>query len=293
VTAPTAVAAATYATYRALDEAYRAEVARQALLVVGGLALYWRSVQAEDLRGTSPDFLERAVDLIVTGQARAQGLANLYAERVRRLAVPDAPAFTPPPARPPNREQIQTSIEFVAIKQTAREIYSLQRSVETPPGAEVDEVESAQRTREGRTEQLMRDAITRAAGSATRYVTTAGHDQVIDNVKADPVALGWARTTKAGCCSFCAVLASRGAVYKEDSFELSDALFVGAGEHKVHDHCGCGLRPIYTEDDPLPDRQAEYEQMWIASGKQKRPGESPLNAFRRMYESSPLAQRAS
>jgi hypothetical protein len=88
------------------------------------------------------------------------------------------------------------------------------------------------------------------------------------------------------------MLASRGLVYKEDSFEFSNEQFEGAGEQKVHDFCGCGLRPAYRDVDELPDRTAELEQMWIDSGSTRRPGETAINAFRRLYESSPLAQRA-
>jgi hypothetical protein len=291
MTAPTTTTAAVYATYRVLDEAYRAMVAQQALAVIGGMVVYWRSVDGRDLRRTAPDFLDRSVDLILAGQTRAQALATSYADRVRRIAIPGAPAFTPPPPRPPNEEQVRKSIEFLAVKQTGRELYALQRSLDTPE-ATPEEVESAQRTLAGRRDQLMQEGIKRAAGGATRLITLAGRDQLEDVVMADSVAIGWYRTTKPGCCYFCAMLASRGLVYKEDSFEFSNEQFEGAGEQKVHDFCGCGLRPAYSTDDELPDRTAEFEQMWIDSGRQRRPGETAINAFRRVYEGSPLAQMA-
>jgi hypothetical protein len=77
-------------------------------------------------------------------------------------------------------------------------------------------------------------------------------------------------------------------VYKEDSFELSNAMFEGVGSQKVHDNCGCGLRPIYG-DDPLPERTKELSDMWVESQRSGK-GKDPLNKFRQVYEASPLSQ---
>lgn len=284
MTAPTVTTAA--ASYLALDAAYRAATAKTSLAVARVLLGYWRLVDPNELSRTAPDWLANAVQIVLNGQTRASGLANAYTEQVRRLSVPDASPFAPVNPRPPNVEQVRTSLEFTGIKTTARELYALERSVQR--GEDLAEEESEQRTLQGRQKQLMDAAIQRAVGAAIRHITTAGRDQLEDNVLADETALGWVRTTKAGCCYFCAMLASRGIVYKGDSFEFSNQRFRGAGEQKVHDFCGCGLRPVYTNGDPLPERVDELDTMWGESQKQVRPGETPINAFRRMYEASTL-----
>lgn len=288
----TAPAVATGAALLALDASYRAAVAREALVVLQVLGNAWRIVDPADLRGTAGAWIDIAVGAIEAGQRRSTGLANLYTERVRQLTAPTAPLWTPPPPRPPTAEQIRTSVEFVAVKELGRDLYALQKSVE-----DEEDVESAERTVAGRQRQLADAAITRAAGTAIRYVTTAGQDQVKLAVQEDEVAIGWVRTTKPGCCHFCAMLASRGRVYKEDSFELSNRQFKDAedgtiSEQKVHDNCGCGLRPVYTNAAGLPERSEELSELWAESQRQRRRDESAINAFRRAYEASPLSSPA-
>ncbi len=289
MTAPTATAAASML---ALDAAYRAAIARTSLAVLQVLATGWRSVDPLNLAGTAGTWIETSTDAILAGQRDAVGLANLYTEQIRLLAVPDAPLWSPPPPRPPTAEQVRTSVEFVAVKETARGLYALRESVR-----EDEDPEAAERTVAGRADQLMQDAIARAAGTAIRYVTTAGQDQVKLAVQEDEVALGWVRVTKPGCCHFCAMLASRGRVYKEESFELSNRKFKDAetgtiSEQKVHDNCGCGLRPVYTNAAGLPERSEELSELWAESQRQRRREETAINAFRRVYEASPLSSPA-
>ena len=289
----TAPAAGPAAALLALDAAYRAAISTTAIAVLQVLVPAWTSVNPADLRGTGGPWIDTAVDAIEAGQRQSTQYANLYTEAVRRIVAPDAPPWTPPPAAPPTAEQIRNSVEFVAIKELGRDLYGLQKSVE-----EQEDRESAERTLAGRQRQLAEEAITRAAGTAIRYVTTAGQDQIKLAVQEDEVALGWVRTTKPGCCHFCAMLASRGIVYKEESFELSNLRFKDAedgtiGEQKVHDNCMCGLRPVYTRVDDLPDRTEALSDLWIESQRQRRPDETAINAFRRIYGSSELSRPAS
>ena len=288
MTAPTTTATAV-ASYAALDAAYRAATARTSLAVARALELRWTSVDPDNIARTSGPWLADAVELLLAGQRQARQYANLYTDQVRRLAVPDAPAWTPPAAPPPNVEQIRKSLVYTGLATTAREV---ERAKAIEPSAEVAAYESDARTLEARKKQLMEEAFARVAASAARYVTTAGHDQVYENVQSDKVAQGWYRTTKAGCCHFCAMLASRGAIYKEDSFKESDPRFSGPGNQKVHDTCGCGLRPFYGAEEP-PDRTGQYEELWIASQKKRRADETAINAYRRAYAASPLSQPAS
>lgn len=292
MTAPTTAAVAGVATYNALDNAYRAAVARTALTVTQVLLLRWRAVQAGSLRPSAQPWLSEAVEAILAGQRNAVQIANTYASQVRSLSLPGE-AFTPPPARPPNAEQIRTSLEFQAINTTER---ALRRQSSVRQGERLDpevDQDSADRSLAGSERQEMEAAIRRAAGSAIRLVVASGQDQILDVVAADTKAQGWARTTKPGCCYFCAMLASRGFVYKEDSFSRSDPRFIGPGQHKVHDHCGCGLRPVYA-GGPLPDRVAELDQLWtsVSGDNPGRSNAEIIQAFRKAYEASPLARPA-
>lgn len=96
-------------------------------------------------------------------------------------------------------------------------------------------------------------------------------------------ALGWIRKTDSDPCSFCALLASRGPVYLDDSFEASDLRFHGPGNAKVHDHCGCSLEPIYNRKTDIDPRVKEWDALWrqVSGGKSNA---EALNEFRRHFE---------
>lgn len=79
-----------------------------------------------------------------------------------------------------------------------------------------------------------RVALVRVSGAVTRHVLDGGRETLLASVRGDRRARGWARVTSAEPCEFCAMLASRGAVYTATS-----------GAFQAHDHCGCALEPTY------------------------------------------------
>ena len=291
MTAPTTTVASA-GTLAALDAAYRATQARTAIAVARILFDRWGNVEPDNLAGTGAAWMRDAIAAVLAGQGRARGNADAYVAQIRRLQAPGASPFTPPPAKPPNEEQIRKSLEYTGISTTAREVFRVESVREGVRDVPNTDQESEDRTSEGRKRQIMEDAISRAAAAAVRHITTAGQDRIHDLVQADPVATGYARTTKPGCCYFCAMLASRGFVYKEDSFDSSDARFSGPGNAKVHDSCGCGLRPAYSRAEPPPERNAELEELWTTIGENARDGETTVQTWRRIYEASPLAASA-
>lgn len=288
MTAP--VIGAGTASLAVLDAAYRATQARTAIAVAKILFNRWGEVEPDNLATTGLVWMRDAIATVVAGQDRARSTADAYFAQVRRLQAPGASPFTPPPRKPPNLEQIRKSLEFTAFSTTARELGRVTAVRVGEAEGDVPDQESADRSAEGRKAQLMEDAITRAASAAVRHITTAGHDRIYDSIEADPVATGHARVTKPGCCYFCAMLASRGFVYKEDSFDESDARFQGPGNVKVHDTCGCGLRPAFSRADPAPERNEALEKLWISMKDKKNRGESDIQAWRRIYGESELAQ---
>lgn len=58
-------------------------------------------------------------------------------------------------------------------------------------------------------------------------------DTITTNRRRDPEAVGWQRVS-AGGCSFCRMLASRGAVYHEESAHFAS-----------HTHCHCTAQPVF------------------------------------------------
>lgn len=84
-------------------------------------------------------------------------------------------------------------------------------------------------------------ALVRVSGAATRHVLDGGRETLQESVRRDRRARGWARVTSGNPCSFCEMLASRGAVYTATS-----------GAFQTHDHCGCALEPAYQRDRESP-----------------------------------------
>jgi hypothetical protein len=123
-------------------------------------------------------------------------------------------------------------------------------------------------------------------GSALRHAANGGRAALDQTRQADPVAVGYYRQTKADPCYFCAMLASRGVVYKEGSFDESDARFEGDGKAKVHDHCVCFNRPVYMKNVGLPDTNVRAASLWSELTGKDRQGEplGPVIEFRRRWE---------
>lgn len=76
-------------------------------------------------------------------------------------------------------------------------------------------------------------ARTLAEGAVSRHVLDAGRETVTGSLARD--GRGWRRVTRGALsCSFCRMLAGRGAVYK-----------AGTSRFQSHDHCGCQAEPVY------------------------------------------------
>lgn len=119
-------------------------------------------------------------------------------------------------------------------------------------------------------------------GSAVRHSAMGGRE-VARSVQSTRVAC-LRVTTSANPCSFCVMLASRGPVFKGDSFEDSNARFSGWGPEKVHDSCACGLVPITEASADRISQWKEYKALWDEmKNVDIRPGEDALTTFRRNY----------
>ncbi|NUT04714.1 MAG: hypothetical protein HOV76_14640 [Hamadaea sp.] len=108
-------------------------------------------------------------------------------------------------------------------------------------------------------------ALSTTLGTAARIVLDGGLTTVTNTAHADPAALGYFRITDGDPCAFCALLASRGIVYKQDSFRDSNKRFVGPGAEKVHNLCGCILAPAFSRKQALPSISAIARDVYAQS----------------------------
>lgn len=139
--------------------------------------------------------------------------------------------------------------------------------------------------------QLMRDAGATAAGAAEREALRGGRDLLTESSRTDRAVMGWARVTDGDPCWFCAMLTSRGAVYRnfwtarysgrvsrrrggppaapggwEDwSPERMAEWEVSRGLDRFHDNCHCTLVPVYSRTDWVPEASREFRELYYAS----------------------------
>ena len=242
------------------------------------LSTSWRrAISPVETRALSDAWIASALPLIAAYRARSAALARISYQAQRLLAFPDEPFDVD--VEP---DDLVEEALIVALRATGITTY-------------LDDVNNPAKTLE---DALDRSAAA-VAGAGVKHVLDGGRSYTTNAIERDRLALGWYRVTKDGCCSFCAVLASRGMVYKQDSFDQSDPRFEGEGTEKVHDHCACTLAPSYGPDQRPPDRSGAFAQLWqastradeqdVAKGRASRVGErfsgnAALNSFRRRYE---------
>lgn len=255
----------------ALTDSYKAKQNREAAKIAATVALlYSRAVDPASQRSVDR-WLELMIPrLIGTSDDGARSAAQFYAalRRLEGVNDPFSPTATLGAVDPGVRKSLLTVGPYAYMNKAAK--------------IETLDVGPAQ------TKALLAEAkmaTTKAVTAATiRHAQAGSRQTIVDNTEKDPVALGWVRVTKADPCFFCAMLASRGLTYrafKEDSFDMSDPRFTGSGTAKVHDSCGCSMKPVYDKADPVLDRTSKFADMWSMWGAGG--GDASLR-FRRGYD---------
>lgn len=249
---------------RRLTEAHRSEQAAIRARVAADTAAAWRLLNLADLDASTPGWLAVMLALIGVHRAdSAQAAARYYREH-RAAELADQPGEHPPAAdvRPerhavPNRPAATTSLLV-----TGPSAIKAATSRGVPP------------------EQASATALARVTGAAARHALAGGRAVLREAVAADPAALGWIRVTDADPCGFCAMLASRGPVYKtRDAAQWAD----GTAGQAFHDGCACTVEPVYDLSAPWPGRAAEFAALW-ADATAGLSGAEARNAFRRAVE---------
>lgn len=92
-------------------------------------------------------------------------------------------------------------------------------------------------------------SLSRVAGAANRQTLMAGRLTVAASTAADTRTIGWRRVTDGNPCAFCAMLASRGAIYRDQ---------ITADGFDFHFMCGCTAEPEYSTWQPT-----EQEQVYL------------------------------
>ena len=193
----------------ALDRVYREQSLSIRARSLRDLQKIWPLLNVNNMGDTFAPWASAVATLIQRDRRLVSGLAASYIRATRlESGVSGDPKIIVSAAAP--ETQIATSLEVTALAgyRTALRYYPEEKAKQV--------------------------AFVRTAGAVGRLVLNGGRDTVFDSIRADSRAGGWMRITAPGACSFCQMIAGRGAVYSADT-----ALF-GA-----HDHCACLAKPAY------------------------------------------------
>lgn len=115
--------------------------------------------------------------------------------------------------------------------------------------------------------------LVEVTGAVGRQALNGGRAVLLEYTRRDARALGWARVTSGTPCFFCAMVASRGPVYKSR----------GTAGFRAHDHCACSVEPVYSRSQAWPGNSRQYQALWNESTRGSQ-GKDSVRAFRKAFE---------
>lgn len=224
-----------------VSAAGNAQAAQTGLVTALGYDLErsWNSLDVSSLRQSLPGFKTLIASLVHRYGLASGSLASQFYRSQRTAAGVTSP-FTVRPAPLPNLTQIGATVDWAT-----QPLWSAQPDVPL--------------------------AQTQLAGAVDTLVLDVGRQTIVDNTHRDRHAKGWARIPEPGACYFCALLASRGAVYKQNTVDF-----------RAHNHCRCHAEPVFTAYEPsaqIREWQALYEDK-VAGGRDL------LKTWRHVYDAT-------
>lgn len=230
-----------------LTEGHRLAQAQIGARTVQNLRAAFPLLDPTNLDATVERWLRVSVPIVRQQQAQSARLAAEYLRAFRAVELGVADAYAARLVVDEATEAIATSLTVtgpVTIKEQMKRMATL--------------------------EHATRLAMARSAASGMRHALNGGRNTIITNVREDSRALGWARATSGNPCHFCAMLASRGPVYGEDTADF-----------QAHDSCGCTAEPVYRRNAAWPPGSERYRDLWNEA--KRLDGDTEIN-FRRLVE---------
>lgn len=260
----------------ALADAHRVRQGQLAALTAAQVVALWPLLLAGGrIDENSPTWLRAVVAVLAMRKAQSAALAAQFLTAYRMVESGVVEPFTPDLSMDLDMAAVTTSLMVTGPQE-------LKRQVAARTGKKIFELTPE----DLRTTSPGNGVATHAARAGIRIAQSGARETFDNAINNDRAVVGWMRTTAPDCCWFCAMLASRGPVYEEDSFAESDPRFSGPGNHKVHDACGCMMLPMYRrmESDAEKGQLRRYKELnalWAENNS--------APAFKKAYE----AQRTS
>lgn len=207
----------------------------------------WRTLDLSDARSATDILLATVPDITAAyGDLAAVAAADLY-DDLRAEFGPGTP--------------FRTRVSAVAPPEQAR---AAVRWAVTPLWA---------------TDPRLTTVLSRLSGSTRRLTLQPARDTIRSQVRRDRA--GYAVVPSGTACDWCAMLASRGAVYVSEETASASVM----ADRDWHDNCRCVVTPIWSERD-LPDINRRLHDEWqqVASG-----ADDPRKAWREHIEAQTVS----
>lgn len=277
----------------------------------------WADLPPDLQPGTASRWLGRAVRLVMFRRKRSQALALAYYRLARALrtgtTVADPyhpePSFitldtlrrefaalagTEPQVGSPDMIRVETIsglAEALAAIETAAEREANEALTNLGPlnsQKKQTKIDGSSQDSDAQRREAHDAAGRRQAASAERIALNGARSTVQATSTRDAKVIGWVRLSRSGTpCGWCAMLISRGPVYKNAKT---------AGDvDQYHDNCKCYAEPVYGMEDfdtsPLYSLNREYARLWPQVTKGLG-GDAALTAWRYFIRQQAGAQAA-
>ena len=250
-----------YAEQARLSEQHRAAQTRLQAIVAADTAKTFPLLDANNLDKSFGQYFNGMKQIVNARRTISSSLGARYFTGIRNDADISS-VFSPILAGAVNEEQLFTSLLVTGP-------VSMKKNMAN--GA------SAQQARNA--------ALTGTIKANQRHVINGGRETILNSVRRDKGALGWARLTDGKPCAFCALLASRGPAYKTEQ----------TGGFKSHDGCGCTPVPVFDFAAPWPGNAEKYRAAYDQNVSGKFPGgdgnNKAVQAWRKHYDEAFLGGR--
>ncbi len=257
-----------------LTATFKAQQNREAAKIAATIALYYQTRVDPESSGSVARWIELMTPKLIRSSDDSATRAAKFFDAIRRIELgPDAPSFK----AAPSLRAIDSGVSKSLLVVGPYDYMNKRREISALDGITPQQQRALLADAKGVT-------TGKVAAAAVRHAQAGARQTIYDNSLLDEVALGWIRVTRPDPCHFCAMLASRGISYRpftEGAFEESNLRFTGEGDAKVHDSCGCSMKPVYSKNDPSVEKTKPFADMWSMWGAG---GGDAAGRFRRGYD---------
>lgn len=225
----------------ALTDAHRIAQVELSQQAIAAALVVWAELNPGNLAATRERWLQLLVTLIGIFDVRSAELAVSYLQQFRSVeGNPDGPIEGRRDFKPGGTARV---LDYNGPATIIRHIKAGMQPAEA----------------KRRVQQTM-------VGAVQRQVLEGGRRVVDLSALSNPVSKGWRRVADSDPCTFCALMASRGPVYRSESS-------AGSGR-KYHNKCGCTVEEVFGQWRPNRAEQAyvdAYDEAALELRRQRLP----------------------